>query len=394
MTILHFDCFSGASGDMIVGALIDLGVDGQEVQDALSQLGVPDLKVSFGRVQRGGLSGTQFQVETSGKQSHRGLQDILDLLAASGLPPGTQGMAREIFQRICEVEARLHGIPLERVHLHEVGALDSIADVVAAAFCLDRLAPSRITSSALPTGSGTVNCEHGVLPVPAPATLELLRGVPIYPGPVAQEMVTPTGAAILTTAAQEFGPLPRMTVRRTGFGAGTRENPGHPNLLRVIMGDADPSGSQETSIVVTETNVDDMSPQDVAPLMDRLFEAGAVDVFVTPVQMKKNRPGLLVTVLAPESAHQAVCERLFHETTTIGLRYHRASRWELDREIEPVETRFGPVAMKISRLAGKVVQVSAEYEDCRRLADEHGIAVDEVRQEALYAYRETRGENG
>lgn len=393
MRVLHFDCFSGAAGDMIVGALVDLGVDARDVLEAVHRLGIPGLEVALRPVQRGGLGGTGFQVGAPERQTHRGLPEILALVKKSGLAPGARRIARRVFERLCEVEGRLHGVPAEKVHLHEVGAVDSVADVVAAAFCIDRLAPDRISCSALPTGSGTVSCEHGTLPVPAPATLELLRGCPVYPGPVEREMVTPTGAAILTTVASAFGAMPAMTIRRTGFGTGSRENPGHPNLLRVIEGEADPSERRESSIVVIETNVDDMNPQDVGPLPDRLREAGAVDVFVTPVLMKKSRPGLQITVLAPEASHRAVCERLFRETTTIGLRYHRASRWELDREIDPVETRFGAISLKVSRLDGKVVNVTAEHDDCLRAAREHGVAVAEVRQEALNAYRTKHGED-
>jgi uncharacterized protein (TIGR00299 family) protein len=392
MTVLHFDCFSGASGDMIVGALVDLGVDRREVHDVLVGLGLPGLKVSFRRVQRGGIAATQFRVRGQGKQPHRGLRDIQQLLRGGSLPAGARRTAEQVFGRLCKVEARLHGVPVNRVHLHEVGAVDSIADVVAAAFCLHRLQPERITASALPTGTGTVECEHGLLPVPAPATLELLRGCPIYAGDVEAEMVTPTGAAILATVVHGFGVLPRIKVLGSGLGAGTRENPGLPNVLRVLQGEPEEGAESASSIVVVETNIDDMNPQDFGHVMDGLLEAGAVDVFFTPVQMKKNRPGVLLTSLTPEEHLEPVCRLLFRETTTIGLRYHRAVRRERERESEKVRTPFGSVAIKIARLEGEPVRVSPEYADCLRCARRHGVTVDEVRREAAQAYRRRQGD--
>lgn len=393
MTVLHFDCFSGASGDMIVGALVDLGVDPEEVRAALQQMQVPGLTVSFDSVRRGGMAATHFRVQASGEQPHRSLGDIRALLQDSGLPEGVVQTADRVFLRLCQVEARLHGVEVEQVHLHEVGAVDSIADVVAAAFCLHRLSPERITVSALPTGWGTVECEHGTLPVPAPATLELLRGCPVYAGTVEAEMVTPTGAAILTTVAHEFGALPRMTVLRTGLGAGSREHPGTPNVLRVVQGEAEASAGSRPSVLVVQANIDDMNPQDFGHVMDGLFEEGALEVFFTPVQMKKNRPGILLTALASDERLEPVCRYLLRETTTIGLRYHRAFRWELEREEVTVETSFGSVSLKIARLDDGAARVSPEYEDCRRCAQRHGITVEEVRREALRVYNSEHGDH-
>jgi uncharacterized protein (TIGR00299 family) protein len=394
MRSLHFDCFSGASGDMIVGALVDLGVEPADVRQALGGLELPGLRVSFRKVRRGGIRATQFRVHVSGAQPPRGLQEIRRLLRQSDLNPKVQRTAGEVFRRLCRVEARIHGVPVNQVHLHEVGAVDSIADVVAAAFCLDRLSPGVITASPLATGSGTVRCEHGTLPVPAPATLELLRGVPIFAGPVEAEMVTPTGAAILTTVARGFGALPPMTVLRTGMGAGSREHPGMPNVLRAVEGEGEEEEPRETGpqVLVVEANLDDMNPQDFGHLMERLFENGALDVTFTPVQMKKNRPGVLVTALAPEEHREAVCRTILRETTSIGLRYHRAFRWELERQMETLRTRFGKVAVKVSRLDADRVQISPEYDDCRRCARRHGVSPEEVRQAALETYRRRQGE--
>jgi len=269
--------------------------------------------------------------------------------------------------------------------------VDSIADVVAAAFCLHRLSPGRITVSALRTGSGTVECAHGTLPVPAPATLELLRGAPVYAGEVEGELLTPTGAAILTTVADGFGSMPRMTVLRTGLGAGTREHPGLPNLLRVVEGEEAAEAGPRPTIQVVEANIDDMNPQDFGHVMEGLFVQGALEVFFTPVHMKKNRPGVLLTALAPEEVLDPVCRYLLRETSTIGLRYHLAFRWELERDLETVDTRFGRIAVKISRLDGRPVRVSPEYEDCRRCAEQHQVTVDEVRREALRRYEDKGG---
>jgi len=393
MTVLHFDCFSGASGDMIVGALVNLGVEPEEVRAALQQMRVPGLSVSFDSVRRGGIAATHFRVQASGHQSHRGLGDIQALLKASGLPDSVVATADRVFHRLCKAEARLHGVALEQVHLHEVGAVDSIADVVAAAFCLHRLAPQRITVSALPTGWGTVECEHGTLPVPAPATLELLRGCPVYAGTVEGEMVTPTGAAILTTVAHEFGVLPHMKVLRSGLGAGSREHAGTPNLLRVVQGESEPHSGSRPSVLVIQANIDDMNPQDFGHVMDGLFDEGALEVFFTPVQMKKNRPGILLTALASDERLDPVCRFLLRETTTIGLRYHRALRWELEREAATVETAFGAVSLKIVRLDDDLTRVSPEYEDCRRCARQHGVTVEEVRREALRIYDNQHGEH-
>jgi uncharacterized protein (TIGR00299 family) protein len=332
-------------------------------------------------------------VQARGEQPHRGLEDIRALLRDSGLAEGGVQIADQVFHRLCQVEARLHGVEIGQVHLHEVGAVDSIADVVAAAFCLHRLAPQRITVSALPMGTGTVECEHGTLPVPAPATLELLRGCPVYAGNVEGEMVTPTGAAILTTVAHEFGVLPRMKVLGTGLGAGSREHPGAPNVLRVVQGESEALAGSRPSVLVVQANIDDMNPQDFGHVMDGLFEEGALEVFFTPVQMKKNRPGILLTALASDERLEPVCRFLLRETTTIGLRYHRALRWELEREVATVETAFGRVALKIARPDDGPARVSPEYEDCRRCSLHHGVTVEEVRREALRVYNSEHGEH-
>ena len=389
MSILHFDCFRGAAGDMIVGALVDLGADGKGVIRGIDRLGLPGLQVSFRSVLRGGLAATQFVVEAPGPHPHRGLGEIRRLLGSSGLPAGVREAALKVFERLCGVEARLHGVDIDEVHLHEVGAADAIADVVGAALALHELGPEEITVAPLPLGSGQVEAEHGTLPVPAPATLELLRGCPVRGGPVEGELVTPTGAAILTTVANRFGPLPEMRVEGSGFGAGSHDPPRVANVLRVVQGERLATGAEAGEVVVMEANIDDMSPEGLGHVMERLLTAGARDVFFTSVQMKKNRPGVLVTCLADEARSIDLGRLLFRETTTLGVRYHRARRWELPREMKSVSTPYGPVTVKIARLDDSVVRISPEYEDCRRAALEHGVTLEQVRAAALRAAEET-----
>ena len=389
MTYLYFDAFSGAGGDMIVGALVDLGVDARHVRNALRSLGFGGLKVTFRAVSRAGIGATKFDVKAPGRPPHRGLEEIRRILRRADLTPGARAIADSAITRQAEAEARVHRIPVEKVQLHEVGAIDSIADVVGAAVCLDRLAADRVVVSALPLGSGRVECEHGTFPVPAPATLELLRGRPVRPGPVAAEMVTPTAAAILTAVADGFGPMPRMVPGRIGHGAGSRDPEGLPNVLRVVEGEPDPAEEAPAEVIEIQANLDDMNPQVYGHLMDRLFEQGALEVFYTPVHMKKNRPGVLVTAITREAAREALTEVLFRDSSTIGVRWRAAARRELDRESVEVRIRGGNVSVKVSKLAGEVVQVSPEYDDCVRIARRRGAPLRTVQEEAVEAYRKT-----
>jgi len=387
MNVLYFDCFSGASGDMIVGALVDLGADRRGVRRALESLGVPGLEVSFRRVRRGALQATKFSVRARGRQPHRGLREIRRLLRESGLTPGARRTAEKTFQRLCTAEAQVHRVPVERVHLHEVGAVDAIADVAAAAVCLEQLAPSRVVVSPLPAGSGAVECEHGTLPVPAPATVALLEGRPIYGGPAGVEMVTPTGAAILTAVAAEFGPMPAMRLLRSGHGAGSRQGSGLPNVLRVLEGEIQGARAGTAEVIVVQANIDDMSPENFGHLMERLYETGALEVFFTPAQMKKDRPGVLVSAIGREETIHDLCDVLFRESTTLGVRFHRAARRELPREAVRVRTRYGAVSLKVARLEGEAIQVSPEYDDCRRCARRHKVPLRQVQEAAMEAFR-------
>ncbi len=389
--VLYLDCFSGASGDMVIGALLDAGLPFEALQDALGSLALSDeCQVTAERVDRSGIAATKFTVVETAPPSghlHRHLSGIRTLVDRAALGDATKARANRLFTRLAETEAGIHQMPVEKVHLHEVGALDSIVDIVGGVFALEWFGAERIVVSPVNVGSGTVECEHGILPVPAPATASLIEGVPVYAAGPPGEYLTPTGALLVTEFATAYGALPPMRVERIGYGAGTRNPKGHPNVLRVLVGEDDSSAGRER-VTVVECEVDDMDPQLFGTLMDRLYAAGAVDVFYTAVQMKKNRPGTHVTVLAPPAARDAVADVLFRESTTIGLRWTGMEREVLDRSLVGVTTPFGTVRCKVARRGGAVVNVSPEFDDCVRQAEAHGVSVKEVQAAAGHAYRE------
>ena len=406
--ILYFDCFAGASGDMVLGALLNAGLPLAELEAALGRLMIPGCRLSADRVLRAGLSATKFRLiepeghdhphdhgqgrgHTDGHHGHRSLAEIVALIEGSALNADPRARAIALFRRLAEAEADIHQMPVDQVHLHEVGALDSIVDIVGAVFGLQWFAADRIVSSPLNVGGGMVHSAHGVFPVPAPATLRLLEGVPVYSSGVQMETVTPTGALLVTGHASEFGPMPAMRVERVGYGAGDRDMPGTPNVLRVIVGHDDAAASAQR-VVVVECEIDDMNPQIYGVLMEKLYAAGALEVFYTAVQMKKNRPGTLVTVVATPDARDAVTGIVFRETTTIGLRYQELLRACLDREVVVVETPVGPVRVKIARRDGEVLNASPEFEDCARAAAEHAVPVKQVLGLAVQAYWQSRRE--
>ena len=392
MRVAHFDCFSGISGDMTLAALIDAGVDAEAVRAAIASLGLP-ITVEVEKVRKGGFAATHVRVEAPEEHTHRFLPDVEEILRRGSLTLGQQELALRIFRRLAEAEATVHGMPLEKVHFHEVGALDSIADIAGAAVALDLLGVERFTSASVATGSGMVKCAHGLMPIPAPGTAELLRGVPLRPSPVKAELTTPTGAAILTTIVQEWIEQPAMTIEHIGHGAGRREFVEQPNLLRVFVGTQAQgskfAGCESDRIWVLETNLDDLPAEVIGYCYDLLLSAGALDVFTTPVFMKKNRPGVLLSVLAPEAAISAVEEILFRETTTLGVRRYQASRHKLHREARTVETRWGPVKGKLSWLEGQPPVFAPEFEECARVARQHGVALREVFAAAQLAYQST-----
>jgi len=472
MRVLYFDCFAGASGDMILGALLDAGLPLDELRAALGGLALERYEIRVDRVLRAGVSASKFRLlegsgspapESSpngppivhahdpgardhthgpehvhrqphvhdetpgggegrderhdhehdtvrppvlpprshhhhhhhqqhghheGEHSHRSVAEIVTLIERSALSAPARARAVSLVNRLAQAEAAIHDMPVSRVHLHEVGALDSIIDIVGGVFAIEWFGADRIVASRLNVGSGTVRCAHGVFPVPAPATVRLLGSAPVYSSGVEAELTTPTGALLVTGFAESYGPVPAMRIDRIGYGAGDRDLPDTPNVLRVLIGEADQPDTGGDQVVVLQCEIDDMNPQIFGVLMDRLLEHGALDVFYAPVQMKKNRPGTLVTVLARPADREAVTAVLFRETTTIGVRYHDARRDCLERRIVTVETPLGAVRFKVSRRDGRVLNASPEFDDLDRLSRTHGLALKEVQAAAFKAYLE------
>jgi uncharacterized protein (TIGR00299 family) protein len=388
--IVYFDCTSGASGDMVLGAVVDLGLPLERLRDELAKLGLGGYRLEARRVTRAGLAATKVDVVPDGPTpGHRHLADILALLDASSLEAEVREPAAALFRRLAEAEAAVHRTPIETVHFHEVGAIDSIVDVVGGVIALRSLGAARFAASPLNVGTGTVAMSHGTFPVPPPATARLVAGVPVY-GEGEGELLTPTGALLVTAHASQYGPLPPMRLERVGHGAGSRETKGRPNVLRLIVGEEAAPGAGER-VLVLETEVDDASPQLLGPLLDRLLAAGALDAFFTPVQMKKGRPGVLVTAIADPSRREAIEELLFRETTTLGVRRQEWDRTVLERETATVETAYGPIRVKIGRRGETVYNAWPEFDDCQRAAGEKGVAVKEVLAAALAAWRERAG---
>lgn len=388
MKTLYFDCFAGASGDMILGAMVAAGVDPDALREQLSLLNVEGFKLDFETVNRSGLSATYARVETVHEHKHRHLSHIRRIIKDSGVSDAAKDLSLQIFTRLAEAEARVHNEPVEKVHFHEVGALDAIVDVVGAAICFDLLKIDRFVSSPLHVGSGMVKMAHGSFPVPPPAVTELLGGVPFYSGDIKGELLTPTGAAIITTVCKEFGPIPRIKTDRTGYGAGTREYENFPNVLRVLVGETETGamdGVASERLWMIETNLDDASPQILGHVMDRVFEAGALDCYFTPVQMKKNRPGVLLSVLCGPEEKEAVMKLLFVETTTLGVRSYEVERRALRRSVVQVETQYGPISVKVAHLNGRVVNEMPEFEQCRQAAIRADVPLKVVEEAARVA---------
>jgi pyridinium-3,5-bisthiocarboxylic acid mononucleotide nickel chelatase len=433
MRAVYFDCFAGVSGDMIIGAQLDLGVDLEAMKRQLASLGLEGYQIKSRRVERGGIAAAKFDVEVDETaQPARSLAEIRSIIVGSSTTDHVKHQAIRVFERLAEAEARVHGTTPDKVHFHEVGAVDSIIDIVGAMIGFEILGVERFFCSALRLGSGSVNSEHGLLPVPAPATAELLRGVPVYAGELEGEFVTPTGAAIVATLCEVFGPMPSMRVERVGYGAGSRDPKGFPNALRLMIGEMEEAGERgspdaylaadkgavasgrqshrgpepaqilgsgnttqtkvyatsDETIAVIETNIDDMNPQVYGFVMEHAFALGALDVFMAPVQMKKDRPGVLLTVLCEPETVETMIDMLLTETTTLGVRYYEAKRRVLERSIETVETRYGPVRIKVARDGARTLHFQPEYEDCARRALEANAPFLEVHAAAAAAYRD------
>lgn len=448
--IAYLDCFSGISGDMFLGALVDAGVPAQLLEDTVKALDI-GARLEITQVKRNGIGATKVDVYARGEKdlpreeyweqrkqrkapprheehhshgpegahSHqavellehnyaksgatsragvpaphehthgRGLKEIRETIGRAAISDGAKATAIAIFEALGAAEAKIHGTDIESVHFHEVGAVDAMVDIVGAAVGAEALGVEEIVCSPLNVGGGTVQCEHGTLPVPAPATLELLKDAPVYSSGIQAELVTPTGAAIVKTLAKRFATFPSMTIEKSGYGAGTRDFSGHANVVRLIVGEAQPGHGAKTSeetIVVLEANLDDLNPQIYGYVLDRLLEEGALDAFGLPVQMKKNRPGMLLTVLCRPADTARLTELLFMETTTLGVRQRQEARHALARKWVTVSTRWGDVRMKLGSMNGSVTNYAPEYEDCRRLAAEHRVPLKAVLSEAVQNY--------
>lgn len=422
MKTLYLDCFAGISGDMTIGALLDLGLDFNYLKTELAKLGVTGYELSLTRVDRSGINAAKFDVEPTAHShaahshhhhahqpheyhhhhehsheeaqaehhhDHRSLSTIKHLIEASALSAQVKQNALAIFQRIGEAEAKIHGLDIEAVHFHEVGAIDSIVDIVGACIGFEALGIEQIISSPLHVGFGTFTCAHGTYPIPGPAATEILRGVPIYAKDIEGELVTPTGAAIVATLASVFTKLPAMRIEKVGYGAGTRTYEKFPNVLRAVLGQLETEDTTPDTVTVIEANLDDLSPQIFGHLMEQALAAGALDLFYTPVQMKKNRPGVLLTLLCATNDRERMMQLIFRETTTLGIRYRDEKRMILQREFVAVETPFGVINIKVARdESGNLVNTAPEFEDCHAAAIEHQVALRDVQMAAMKAYSE------
>lgn len=382
MTIAYFDCFSGISGDMTLGALVDAGVPIEVLRGELAKLGLPGYTVTAEKVRRAGIYATKVNVMLEKKeQPARHLADIENLISASSLGTRVKQKSLSVFRRLAGAEAKVHGTTIEKVHFHEVGAVDAIVDIVGSVIGLEHLGVTEIIASPVNVGSGSIHTSHGKLPVPAPATAELLKGIPLYSSSVTIELTTPTGAAILTALADSFGPLPQFTASAVAYGAGGRDLPDQPNVVRLFLGAYALAPDEDTSVLI-ETNIDDMNPQVYEHLIERLMQAGAHDAFLTPIIMKKGRPGILLSILADHARSDALSDLVFRESTSIGLRIQQVGRKKLQRELREVDTPYGKVRVKISKRGDEVLTATPEYEDCRRLAEEKQVPLKVIMDEA------------
>ena len=386
--LAYFDCFSGISGDMTLGALVDAGCDLALLRSGLEGLQIPSWTISAEKVWKNAMSATFVRVAAEDHTKHRSLSAILELFDRSQLSDSVRKNAAAIFRRLGEAEASVHDVPLEKIHFHEVGAVDAIVDIVGACLGFEAIGIQKFACSPLNVGGGTAKMAHGILPVPAPATAKLLQGKPTYSNGVQRELVTPTGAAIVATLCDTFGPQPAMSVASIGYGAGSADLEGQPNVLRIMIGEAAekvvPGFDEEISVI--EANLDDMNPQIYGYFQEKALAAGALDVYTTPVQMKKNRPGTLLTLLCKPQDANALMSLIFAETTTFGARTYSAQRRTLPRESVNVHTQYGDVRIKLSRVNGHIQHVAPEFEDCRKLAVEKNVPLQRVIRDALRAY--------
>jgi len=382
MTLAYFDCFSGISGDMTLGALVDAGVSIDALRVELAKLNLSGYELKAKKVKRSGIAATRVTVIIDrNDQRSRYLADILSIIEASTLSQTVKEKSNRIFIRLADAEAKVHGTTPDKIHFHEVGAVDSIVDNIGAVIGLELLGITRVQASAVNVGSGMVNTAHGMLPIPAPATAELLTNIPFYQSSSPFELTTPTGAVIISTLSSSFGPLPPIKVERIAYGAGEKDFPGQPNVLRLMIGQP-VAGYEEDASIVIETNIDDMSPQVYDYLIEKLMQQGAQDVYLTPIIMKKGRPAILLSVLTDKTKTDVVLDTIFRETTSIGVRILEVGRKKLSREIREVDSVYGKIRIKISRCGDEVLTLTPEYEDCRRIAEERQIPLKQVMEEA------------
>ncbi len=387
MTIAYFDCFAGAGGDMIVASLLNAGADFNSLKTELAKLKLVNVKLTAETVLRRGLSGTLFTVAPlEHEHAHRHLDDILSLINAAALPQRVKDRSSRIFTRLAEAEAAVHGISVQEVHFHEVGAVDSIMDVVGGCIAMELLDIDRVYCSAIPVGSGTITCRHGMMPAPAPATAKLLVGAKTVQSDADGEVTTPTAAAVLTTLAESFGPIPEMDVTAVGYGAGSKNNGPLPNLLRVYIGQSAGEGDVDT-VIELSANIDDCSGEILGATIEKLFAAGCLDAWATPIVAKKSRPGWMLSAICDAADTAAIEKIIFSETTTFGIRRRQCNRAKLRREHKTVETAYGPIRVKIGRLGAKTMTAQPEYADCATAAETHHVPVKEVFSAAEAAYR-------
>lgn len=386
MKIAYFDCFSGISGDMVLGALVDLGVDIADLGKELDKLGISGYDLSAKKVGKNHICGTKVDIVVREGHKHRGLKDINVIIDKSALDHDIKDLSKKIFLRLAEAESRVHNTDIEKIHFHEVGALDAIIDIVGIAIGLKKINVDKIYCSKLHVGSGFVRCSHGVMPVPAPATMELLKGVPVYSTDAKGELVTPTGAAVITSITADFGGMPQMRVDEVGYGAGISDFE-HPNVLRIVIGERMEDYDNDVTDVI-EANIDDMNPEYYGHLIEKLLECGALDAYLTNIMMKKGRPAIQLSVICAPQNTDRLSEMIFRETTTFGVRIYEARRKKLFVEKKDVVTKYGTIGVKIGKSKSGIVTVSPEYRDCKKIADENNVALKDVYDLARKRYYE------
>jgi uncharacterized protein (TIGR00299 family) protein len=387
MKVAYFDCFSGVSGDMILGALLDAGLDLHELESELGRLRLGGFRLKAEKTTRQGISGTKFTVEIQEHRIERHLKDITDIVEQSDLSDDIKASSKSIFTELASVEARIHNKSVDEVHFHEVSGLDSIIDVIGSIIGLKKLGIEAVHASKIHVGTGFVECRHGTLPVPAPATLELLKGIPIYSKGMDAELATPTGIAILKNVSTSFGDMPSMKVEKIGYGAGSRDLQ-IPNLLRICIGETCEDKCARDEVILVETNIDDMNPELFGYVSDQLLAQGALDVFMTPIYMKRSRPATLLSVLTTRDKFEVILSTVFSETTALGVRIHSLDRRKLERETLSVKTSLGDIRVKVSRIGEEIKNIAPEYEDCREIAAKRGIPLKDVYEAARVACRE------